>query len=353
MLTPTESATQDPAVPQARAAARTLRPAEAAPPAEDLPAQFLAARGRAAEKALMDMETVFAPQEFAAFLKRLGKSDHPMRKAVLKRRSVADILGQRVLQGFRRRIIAPDVTFYSDGAAPEGKALVICFAGLKARLGLPMPVVLQRIAASRFDVLVLRDQDRNRFRTGAGAYAADFPGLIQAIARDFHPEAYARVITFGNSMGGNPAAQYAVLAGAERAVAVGARPVDDPLRLILREPVPTAFDPLCDCLSHRPVSGLWIFGGQAPDDRAGAEELFARAGGQRLEVPKFKGHNVLLLFWERGELGRLVTLMLDSHLPCPRDSRPRPKKLRNRLRTRALRFLQRFLRRQAGRTTEG
>lgn len=307
--------------------------------AADLIAEFFAAKGRHAERAFTLLMDLGSPREVAGFLQRLHDSDHPDREDILDRPIVRDLVGQKPLQGFNRVAICDEVMLYSDDRAPDRKALLLCFGGLGGRLGLPLSVLLQWIDAKRFDVVTFRDPSQSRFRLGAGSFAPDFVALIQNIRKTFAPDRYARVIALGNSMGGNPAAQYAVLAGAERAIAIGAQVSSDPLRLMMRMSVPTAFDPICDCLRHRPLRGIWVYGEAMPQDLEGGEDLFRRAGGQRLVIPEFDEHNALGLVWTNGELDRMLAMLLDSNLPRSRTSFAKAKRLQDPLSKRSKRAI--------------
>lgn len=313
--------------------------------AEDLIATFFAAKGRYAERAFTLLMDVGSPREVAGFLQRLHDSDHPDREDILDRPIVRDLVGQERLQAFNRVAICDEVMLYTDGSAPGRKALLLCFGGLGGRLGLPLSVLLQWIDARRFDVVTLRDPSQSRFRLGAGSFAPDFVALIRNIHQTFAPDRYARVIALGNSMGGNPAVQYAVLAGAERAISIGAQVSSDPLRLMMRMSVPTAFDPICDCLRHLPLRGIWVYGEAMPQDLQGGEDLFRRAGGQRLVIPEFDEHNALGLFWTNGELDRMLAMLLDSNLPRSRNSHAKAKLLQDPLPKRVKRALGRALER--------
>lgn len=285
-------------------------------------APFFAAKGRRAELVLAAMIDRYSPHELRRFIKLLRQRQDPMLDDILARPVIHYLLTRPGGQSFRREAKSRDAMFYSDGSAPEGKALLLCFGGMSGRIGMPMHVILQSLDATRFDVALLRDPTRSRFRNGAGDFSATFAETVAAIATVFQPHRYQRVISIGNSMGANPAVQYAVLAGAERAVAVGARIPSDPLRLLRRFEVPCAFDPLCDCLKHRPVNGLWVYGSQNVQDVEGAEALYGILGCQGLMVPGYDGHNVIGHFWEEGALDRLLPLLLDSDLPRQRNDEP-------------------------------
>lgn len=309
---------------------------------DDLPKAFFSARGRRAEKALVDMETVFSPLEMLDFAEKVRASDHPMRALVLDRPSIADLGKQREIPRFKRQSISEEVMFFSDGGKPVGKALLVCFGGLGGRLGIATCNFLQLIDAKRFDVLILRDPDRARFRYGVGDFATDFLSLVRAIDARFQPGRYRRVVSWGNSMGSAAAAQYAVLAGAERAIAIGTRPQTDGISLILREDVPGAFDPICDCLKHRPLQALWVYAQHDAEDRLGAEQLYACGGGRRLVIPYTVAHNIVGAYWQSGDLGWLFKALLDGPLPRPRDGQHPVMVLRRPLPRRIWRLLRKW-----------
>lgn len=312
-------------------------------PDDPLIAAFFAARGRGIERAMLDMRTHFTPREMALFGQRLAESDHPERAARLQQRMVAELVAAGQLQEYRRHPVCPDADFYSDGAPPAGKALLICFGGLNGRLGVPTANFLQAVEARRFDVLYLRDRDKLRFRLGLGEFAPDFMAMVQEIRRRFRPEAYDRVVTYGNSMGGVAALQVGMHLGAERAVAIGARVADDAVRLVLgRWPGP-AFDPICDCLSDRPLAGLLVHAADCLPDARGAADLRARHGGRIVVVKGTGEHNLAGYFWALGELPRFLGFVLDAPLPRDRHAPGAPAVLRKRLWARVGRGLLRLL----------
>lgn len=285
---------------------------------ETLIAAFFAARGRRVDVAVNQMQARFAPREMAAFARLLAESNHPRRAEFLDMRFLTDLPGEDALQPFHRQSISENVSFYSDGAAPADKTLLICFAGLGGRLGVPTPNFLQHLDARRFDVLLLRDPQKSRFRFGVDDLAAHFFGLIEVIRERFRPQTYRRVVTYGNSMGGTAALRAGLFLAAERAIAVGARDSNDPVMLLLgRHPGP-AFDPICDCLSERPLAGLIVYPGGCEADADGARKLRARGAGRIVVVPRLELHNVAAHFWNRGELGGYLAHLIDAPLPGPR-----------------------------------
>ncbi|CAH0252703.1 hypothetical protein [Roseomonas sp. CECT 9278] len=136
------------------------------------------------------------------------------------------------IQPFRRRALAPEVSFF-EGSAPPGapRALVVAFAGVAKRMMLPLGPFLQGLPADRCDVLVLRDPDRLAFLAGLPGYAADLPALAARIATDLPMARYSGAACIGASSGGAAALAFGPLIGAGVAVSLGGlHPRGMPLR---------------------------------------------------------------------------------------------------------------------------
>lgn len=279
---------------------------------------FHAAEGRRVMKAIADIEKHFTPAEIVSFGCALKSSDHPARETVLKSASFAELLSARVVQPFRRTSISPEVSFYSDGGQPRDKTLIIGFGGMGGRLGAPIGNILQKIDASRSDVVMLRDPLQRAFVFGAGGFTSDFASLVAAIRERFRPDTYRRLVTIGNSMGATPALRAGFLLGAERAIGIGTRLSNDDLMLMLRREVGTAFDPFCDCLRHRPQRGLLVHGDACAPDVAAATRMEALGAGRRVIFANMGEHNLIGRFWEMGELGAFLDLLLNGRLPSGR-----------------------------------
>lgn len=195
---------------------------------------------------------------------------------------------------------------------------MIGFTGLRGRLGIPTACLLERLDARRRDLLLLHDASRSQFRLGCRGLARDLPGLVGAIAVRAGEAAYARRVAIGYSIGALPAAQYGVLAGIDRVVAVGARPRDDALRLARRQAVPTAFDPLCACLASRRRELLFVHAEHHAVDRACAGALARPAGGVAVAVRGQEVHGLIDALWVIGALERFLDTALDGPMPAAR-----------------------------------
>ncbi|MCC6305436.1 MAG: hypothetical protein IT545_09595 [Rhodobacteraceae bacterium] len=292
------------------------------PPAGDGAAAALlaalgAARGRAAEALVLEAERILTPGEFLDLVATLARTGHPAHALLAARRAEGDLAAsRRPPEPFVRTPLGEDALFFRGPGPVAGKTLVIGFAGLRGRLGIPTACLLQRLDARRHDLLLLHDGARAQFRQGCRGLARDFPGLVAAVAARAGAPAYGRRIAIGYSIGALPAAQFAVLAGAERAVAVSARPRDDALRLLRGEAVPTAFDPLCACLARGQREILFVHAERHDVDRAAARALAGAGGGVSVAVLGLGNHGVVDTLWVRGSLERVLAFALHGRMPA-------------------------------------
>lgn len=285
---------------------------------DPLISQFRAAQGRRVMKAVIDLEAYFAPLEMVAFAQALAASDHPDRQIILQRSSFVTLLADTVKQPFQRRAISPEISFYSDGGPAAGKVLLICFGGMGGRLGLPIAAFLQALDARRTDVVMLRDPLQRSYRLGAGDYAADFAGLMAALRQQFPADRYARLVTFGNSMGAAPALRAGFLLDAERAIGIGTRLASDALMLILRRQAGVGFDPFCDCLRAQPYRGVLVYSEGCAVDVEAALQMERIGAGRRVVFRRMSEHNLMERFWSIGELRAFMRLLIDGPLPVDR-----------------------------------
>jgi len=282
-------------------------------------AALRAARGRRAEALVLDLERVLTAAEYLDLAAALEGEGHPLHAALAARPVLADLARRRRPPvPFRRQALGEEALLFRGPGEPAGKTLVIGFAGLRGRLGIPTACLLERLDGRRRDLLLLHDGARSQFRRGCRGLADDLPGLVGAIAGRAGAAAYARRVAIGYSIGALPAAQYGVVAGVDRIVAVGARPRDDALRLARRQAVPSAFDPLCACLAARPRELLFVHAEHHAVDRACAAALARTAGGVAVAVRGQQGHGLIDVLWVIGALERFLDTTLDGPMPGAR-----------------------------------
>lgn len=282
-----------------------------------LAAALRGARGRRAEALVHETERLLVPAEYLDLADALAREGHPLAAVLAARPVRADLLrSRRPPEPYRRDSLGEEALFFGGPGPSGGKTLVIGFAGLRGRLGMPTACLLQRLDARRHDLLLLHDGARLQFRTGCRGLSRDLPGLVAAVAARVGAGGYARRVAIGYSIGALPAAQFGVLAGVDRIVAIGARPRDDALRLAQRQAVPTAFDPLCACLARRPRQLLFVHAEHHAVDRACAARLAAGAGGVAVAVRGLDSHGLIDALWVRGALDSFLAAMLHGPMPA-------------------------------------
>jgi hypothetical protein len=283
--------------------------------ARDLCARWPGARGRPAEAVLVEMESLLPPAEYMAALRSLADARPDARGPLMARRAAERLAGQ-TLQPFR---FTEEGAAYSHYAAPgedRGRTLVTVLTGAAGRPGTWTPVFLQALDAQRVEVLMLRDRTGRHFRTGCPGLAGTLPDLVAAVDARFRSGGYARHVVLGVSRGGHAALGFGQLARAERAIAFGATPRSDPLRLLAGQPMPPAYDPLCACLTS-PVPIIAIHGEENAEDAAHARLVTALHGGTRLVVRGLADHGIIHHVSATGRLPELLGMALEMAAGAP------------------------------------
>ena len=97
------------------------------------------------------------------------------------------------------------IYFYGDQFAPKEKTLLICFSGIAQRMMMPIPFFLQQLDARETDVLLIRDPERNGFRTGIQGISNSIEAVIDQITQLLDISQYKKTAAIGASGGGFPA----------------------------------------------------------------------------------------------------------------------------------------------------
>jgi hypothetical protein len=268
-----------------------------------------------AEAALVEMESLLPPADYMAALRSLADARPEARDALMARRAAERLAGQ-TLRPFE---LAEQGAAHSHYAAPgpsRGRTLATLLTGAASRPGTWTPVFLQALDAEGVEVLMLRDPTGRHFRTGCLGLAGTLPDLVAAVDRRFRSGGYARHVVLGVSRGGHAALGFGQLARAERAIAFGATPRSDALRLLARQPMPPAFDPLCACLTA-PVPIVAIHGEENAEDAAHARTVTALYGGTRIVVRGLADHGIVHHVSATGRLPELLRMALDMPTDRP------------------------------------
>lgn len=255
-------------------------------------------------------ENRLPPLDFLDLGRMLAARD-PELGALFAERDSARTLAAVALEPYRRTELAPHVDLYADPAVPpDRKTLLVAFATTKGRLLIPNVVFLQALPARDFDVLILSDPNADHFAGGLPGFAEDLPGLVRAVARTVEPGRYRRHVALGASMGGFPAIRYAILAGADRAVALSGLPAWQINRLQVGRHT-EAYDPICRCTRSRCPDIRAVHAARNAKDRAAAALLAARTGAKVMAARGLDDHNIVAPQWWRGRLRRFLAEHLD------------------------------------------
>jgi hypothetical protein len=208
-------------------------------------------------------------------------------------------------QGFERRALSKCVTIYEDRrAAPPQKGLLVAFTGNARRMMMPIPVFLQFIDSSAWDVVVVHKGSRASYLLGVEELADDLPSAARAIAEAASARNHRRTLTMGVSGGGAAAILAAIFVGVERGISVCGAPPKMP---------PPALGPAlaeAQAAGTRPQLRL-VYGTESPHDRQSALALQRAFGGELFPIPGIANHNVLAVLQRQGELAGYMRSVLN------------------------------------------
>lgn len=135
-----------------------------------------------------------------------------------------DQSGKSGCEPFLAKRVAPAMTLYAAPGTAAGKTLLLCFPprGYR-RLVMANAVFLQHTDASRFDVLMIAESARRRFRRGLPPFGRPMHELVNELCGLECFNAYDAVRTLGFSAGAYPAIVTAFLLKAEAAFSISGR----------------------------------------------------------------------------------------------------------------------------------
>jgi hypothetical protein len=210
---------------------------------------------------------------------------------------------------YQRTEISSGVNFYSANSGAN--TLVVGFGTTRARLSMPVFMVLEALDGRRYDLLLLSDLSMCHFDRGIDGYAATLPELMHRVGDFAGGRGYRSVITFGTSMGGYPALRGGDLLGADRSISIGGRFPWHPVRLIKERQQVQAFDALCDCRNPFRSPFYVLHSRNHREDPLHAEMLKKIAPASRVIVFPGEGHAVHNKIRQKGRLEAFFSEMLD------------------------------------------
>lgn len=269
---------------------------------------------RKAQVLLRKFERVATPDDVSYVLR--GLDDVPEIAANAVRQSVIAGIADEIPELYIASKFANSVDFFSDRVSPSAdKTALICFTGSARRMMLPAATFLQALPASRFDVVMLKDEQRLHYQAGVEGYAETLAELVQRLAKDLDTGSYRRVVTMGTSMGGFPALRAGILMQADRALSLGGREMWHVGRLGRLDDYPScvAFDALCPCAPPSPELAC-VFTSSFHADRRSAEIAAALRPVTFVESNLGTGHDVLFVRWKRGQLRHFLDYLISGDL---------------------------------------
>ena len=135
-------------------------------------------------------------------------------------------MGGRAMRPYARKVLTENVILFEapqpeGGSRPEGRGLLICFAGNAGRLMLPTSVLLQQLPVDGLDVAMLSDATGLGFLRGVSGFADDLQQALQRLLWEVGRERYGALYCLGTSGGGAAALYGALLAGADAGLSMG------------------------------------------------------------------------------------------------------------------------------------
>lgn len=263
---------------------------------------------------MIEFGDLLSPREFLdqiAVQAALG--NRALSAAIAQSPTATYLQTQPFLQPFSARPISADATLFESDAPKATRRLLIAFTGRKNRMMLSLPLFLQELDASIWDVLVLRDGSLSQFRNGCTGLAATFPELARSIGKV--AERYQSATAIGASMGGLAAIRLALSRPEIRGVSIGGRFPTDAGRLLSGEDPGPAFDAICACQPRAMRNLIFVYPEGHARDRDAAHLCIGLIGGIDLPIKDHNRHFVLWQFHQTGSLGPFLEKIADPAIP--------------------------------------
>lgn len=228
---------------------------------------------------------------------------------------------------YLRIALATNVQLYRAAGPRIGKSLLVCFCGNVNRLMVPIPVLLQFIPETMFDVVIVKDPSRQGYIHGVPGFADSLAAAVDAIGTRINLAAYADIRCIGTSGGGSAALYAGLLLGASRAISVCGRHRSLPNRAA-GEPDGETFtgfefdDMVRDRIEDAATRLLLVFGQKYPRDVEGAQSLKRYLPkAQAIAIKPLDDHNALLYLLREKKLRGFLERFLFNSLPAQIEGR--------------------------------
>jgi hypothetical protein len=264
-------------------------------------------------QALNRLENHSSPREFLAAFDAIRASGDPALAAAMEQSHSMEILRKAPrLSDLRCVSEAPLARYYATPDSHQ-RRLLVAFTGAAQRLMMPLPIIMQALQRET-DLLLLFDPSRNHYRRGIWDGEHRFSHLPSLLAP--YLRAYADTIAFGTSSGGLPALRFARQAGLRRGLSFGGREIDDTLRILRRENVPPAYDPLCACDVATPTEMILVHAANNTQDAQAARRVGHLANVYPVPLAGQDYHGVLWTLHGIGCLPDLLDMSFSASAPA-------------------------------------
>jgi hypothetical protein len=268
------------------------------------------------------LENFVAPQEYIDFADHLLGCTAILDKEMNEQKVLCELRESSFLQLYERHELTEGAYLYRFSGGRERKTLLIVFSGNAQRPGMPMPMLLQRIDARAFDVLMLQDSQKLQFRKGLSQTVNSFGKLANFCSQVRRLQNYSSTFTLGTSAGGFPAIRIALAIGAERAFSFGGQFPNDSLRILRGQAGDlSAYDPICACLEKTNRPYYYAHGLNEPEFGLYAKNAAALTGGKEIRVDNVGLHALLGSLWAEGRLDTLLSVILGEDFPSNHTNR--------------------------------
>ncbi len=279
------------------------------------PAHYLAELERETHPTLVaklfhDLQEDLTPLEIDALRPVFARLGDKLGKAP-KRSGILRMLRREYPRAYRRSDPLPGVTFYSGRQGRRAdKTLLINLTGARGYAMLPMAELLQYWPDEQFDIVRLRDVERDFYRAGFDGLRMALPLGLKALGEIVHSDAYRRVIVLGFSMGAFPALIGGRAIGAERAIALGGLAPWD-IHHLLSGDRAVAYDGLCACDAVGATALTAVYCDGHLRDRHEAQRAQRAVGARLRPISGSDSHNPIDVLRKRKELRGFFRQMLD------------------------------------------
>jgi pimeloyl-ACP methyl ester carboxylesterase len=258
---------------------------------------------------IYEAEVRMTPRDFMAWIKRAARE--PDAADLIQSNETRQFLTRKWwLKRFQKEDFGPHVSLYRGRTWTKGRGLLVGVTAGQGGLTIPTPALLQCVSARKWDVLMLRDPDRNQYRRGCAGFADTFPALAERVAEIGRPYAHCTVV--GTSLGGLAAIRLALTMPGVRGVSVAGVPARD-INSLFKDSFPgLAYDPLCACLPEVSRDLWFVHGADHRADRRTAKQFATITGGKTFGIDGCKTHNIFALLWRKQLLSPFLAAILDG-----------------------------------------